>query len=77
METLKYTVDRTAKDLDNTRKKAGELKKEVAAKNEKYVQSITLFVCNTHEKHVNLEHNLLFVNSQYLSKQTAERKLKI
>jgi len=40
LETLKYTVDRTAKDLDNSRKKGNGLKKEVIARNEKLEQII-------------------------------------
>ena len=35
LDTLKYTVDRTAKDLDSTRQKYNLLKKEVANRTEK------------------------------------------
>lgn len=39
LETLKYTVDRTAKDLDNSRKQVAELKKEVSKREEKLIQA--------------------------------------
>lgn len=37
LDTLKYTVDRTAKDLDSARQKYNLLKKEVVNRTEKYV----------------------------------------
>lgn len=36
LDTLKYTVDRTAKDLDSARQKHNLLKKEVTNRTEKY-----------------------------------------
>ena len=36
LDTLKYTVDRTAKDLDGARQKHNLLKKEVTNRTEKY-----------------------------------------
>ena len=39
LETLKYTVDRTGKDLEAMRERCSQLKKEVVDKHEKYIDS--------------------------------------
>uniref|UniRef100_A0A7M5X734 Coiled-coil domain-containing protein 39 n=2 Tax=Clytia hemisphaerica TaxID=252671 RepID=A0A7M5X734_9CNID len=40
LETLKYKVDRTAKDLESTRRKANELKNEVAIRQDKLSRAV-------------------------------------
>ena len=44
LDTLKYTVDRTAKDLDSSRQKYNLLKKEVTNRTERYCTYITIII---------------------------------